>query len=225
MRNSVFPVLAGLFLLMWSSAQPAAAQDSQGQSFTIKGYSQSVCTLSAPQNSQGSNMTLGGGSAVQVLVSVPSLIDPKTGQLQPGSISMIMAMVCNRAHSIRIASGGGGLRPQTAPDAPAVPGFANRVDYAAQANWGAVSAQLQTSGAGGGDTGRAKCRRLRWQPGSSGFHRRVGCRTSAALGRKLYRCANRNAVACVLAETGATPVNSDEFGNRILPSSGAVSMS
>jgi hypothetical protein len=136
--------------------RPVAAQDSQTQAFTIKGYAQSACTLTAPQNTQATNMTVGSSSAVQVLVSVPTLIDEKTGNLQPGSISLNMNMVCNRAHSIRIATGSGGLRPQSDASAPARPGFANRVDYAAQASWGAVSAKLQTVGGNGQATPEAQ---------------------------------------------------------------------
>jgi hypothetical protein len=124
---------------------PAAAQDSQAQAFTVDGYSQSVCTLTAPQNAQATNMNVGSSSAVQVVISVPSLVDEKTSNLQPGSISLNMNMVCNRAHSIRIASGNGGLRPQVDSNGTARAGFANRVNYAAQANWGAVSAKLETA--------------------------------------------------------------------------------
>ena len=124
--------------------QPAFGQDSQAQSFTIKAYAQSVCTLSPPQTTQATNMALGAGSGIQPIISIPSLHDGKTAQLQAASISLTLSMVCNRAHSLHIKTGNGGLSSQTSSGAGA--GFANRVDYATHVNWGTVSGELQTSG-------------------------------------------------------------------------------
>ena len=127
-------------------ARPASAQDSQAQSFTIRAHAHSVCALSAPQSAQAANMALGAGSVNQPVITIPSLHDGKTAQLQPASISLMLNMVCNRAHSLRITTGNGGLRSQTGSDVLVRPGFANRVDYATHVNWGAASAKLQTSG-------------------------------------------------------------------------------
>ena len=97
-------------------------------------------------------MMVSGGSSIQIVVSVPSLVNERTAQLQPGSISLTTNMVCNRSHSLRIVSGNGGLRPQSGGDTPAAAGFANRIDYSVRANWGAATAQLQTSGVAGAAT-------------------------------------------------------------------------
>ncbi len=136
-------ILIGVCAFGGLLVRPAFAQDSQAQSFTIRAYAQSVCTLSAPQNTQATNMALGAGSATQPVVNVTSLSDGTTAQLQSASILLTMNIVCNRAHSLHITTGNGGLRSQTAPNAAA---FANRVDYATQVNWGTASATLQTSG-------------------------------------------------------------------------------
>ena len=124
--------------------QPAFGEDSQAQSFTINAYAQSVCSLSLPKTTQASNMALGAGSGIQPVINIPSLHDGKSAQLQPASISLTLSMVCNRAHSLHIKTGSGGLRSQTSSGAGA--GFANRVDYATHVNWGMVSGELQTSG-------------------------------------------------------------------------------
>lgn len=150
MRSSVF--LVCLFPLAWPIFQPAVAADGQSQSLTVKGYAQSVCTLTPVQTSQATNMMVGGGSSIQIVVSVPSPINERTAQLQPGSISLTANMVCNRSHSLRIVSGNGGLRPQNGGDTPAAAGFANRIDYSVRASWGAATAQLQTSGVAGAAT-------------------------------------------------------------------------
>ena len=97
-------------------------------------------------------MTVSGGSSIQVVISVPSLVNERTAQLQPGSISLTANVVCNRPHSLRIVSGNGGLRPQSGSDIPAAAGFANRIDYTVRASWGAATAQLQTSGVAGAAT-------------------------------------------------------------------------
>lgn len=129
--------------------RPAFARDSHARSFTIRACAQSFCTLSVPQNIQAANMALSGGSASRLVVNIPSLHNGKTAQLRPASILLTMNMVCNRSHSLHIATGNGGLRSQTGPNAQPRLGFADRVDYATHANWGTASATLQTSGVSG----------------------------------------------------------------------------
>jgi hypothetical protein len=150
MRSPAF--LACLCPLVWPIAQPAVAADSETQGFTVKAYSQAVCTLALPEINQATNMTMDGGSAMRIVVSAPTLVNEKTAQLQPGSISLTTYMVCNRPHSLQIVSGKGGLRPQSGGDTPAMAGFANRIDYSVRASWGAAAAQLQTSGVAGAAT-------------------------------------------------------------------------
>jgi hypothetical protein len=150
MRYAFF--LIGMCALGGLLARPAIAHDSQAQSFTIRAHAQSVCTLSALQNTDAANMTLDSASAGQAVVAIPSLQHPTTAQVQPASISLMLNMVCNRAHSLRIMTGKGGLRPQTASDGSARHGFASRVDYGTHATWGAASANLQTSGVLGEET-------------------------------------------------------------------------
>ncbi len=145
-------VLVGVCTFGGLLGRPAFAQESQAQSFTIRAYAQSVCTLSAPQNTQATNMTLGAAAANQAVINIPSLNDSRTAQLQPASILLMISMVCNRAHSLHITTGNGGLRSQTGSTAQARLGFADRVDYATHANWGAASATLQTSGVLGAAT-------------------------------------------------------------------------
>jgi hypothetical protein len=142
-------LLIGIGTLSGLLVRSACAQDSQAQSFTIRANAHSVCTLSAPQNALAANMVLGAGSANQPVINIPSLHDGKTAQLQHASILLMMKMVCNRAHSLQVTTGNGGLRSQNGSDAQARPGFANRVDYATQVNWGAASAKLHTSGISG----------------------------------------------------------------------------
>ena len=91
-------------------------------------------------------MTLGAASATNPVVTIPSLQDLTTAQLRPASITLMLNMVCNRAHSLRVTTGNGGLSFQAGSGVPGTPGFANRVDYATMVNWGTASAQLQTSG-------------------------------------------------------------------------------
>lgn len=136
--------LIGVCVFMGLSAQPGFAQNSQAQSFTIRAHAHSVCSLSSAQSTQAVNMAMGAGSANQTVINVPSLQGTQTAQLQPASISLMITMVCNRAHSLRITAGNGGLQFQTGPVSQ--PGFASHVNYAANAYWGAASAHLQTSG-------------------------------------------------------------------------------
>jgi spore coat protein U-like protein len=144
MRLDTF--LIGIGVVAGLLARPALAQNGQTQSFTIKGHAHSVCSLSGVQSVQAANMALGARSANQPVINIPSLSNAPTAQLQPASISLMITMVCNRAHSLHIAAGNGGLQSQTGPDASAKPGFASHVNYAANAYWGAASAHLQTSG-------------------------------------------------------------------------------
>ncbi len=145
-------LLAGLSLFVWPFAESSVAADSQSQALSVRGYAQSVCTLAAPQISQSTNITISGGTAIQIVLNVPALVDEKTAQLRPGSVSLTANLICNRSHSLRIVSGNGGLRPQTGGDTPAGTGFANRIDYTVNASWGGATAQLQTSGVGGAAT-------------------------------------------------------------------------
>jgi hypothetical protein len=126
----------------------AAAQESQSQSFTIRAHAHSVCNLSVLQNAGASNMALNPGSGAGGTVTIPVLSDTNTDQVQQASIALTVNMLCNRAHSIKVRTGQGGLSPAAVGSAAHM-GFANRVDYATQANWGGAAALLQTSGATG----------------------------------------------------------------------------
>ncbi|MGC1585908.1 MAG: hypothetical protein WA791_09415 [Rhodomicrobium sp.] len=96
-------------------------------------------------------MALSASQASQNTVSVGTLIDPVTAKQQAASISLTLKGLCNRAHSIRIATGNGGLKPQNA--IAAMPnGFSNRVDYTAQIFWASSSNALRTAGASGQST-------------------------------------------------------------------------
>jgi hypothetical protein len=144
-------IIVGMCAFSGIPAAPAAAQDSQAQSYTIRANAHSVCNLSVPQNTGASNMTLGSGSAAGAVIAIPSLNDDITAQVQPASISLTMNIVCNRHHGLRVKTGNGGLTP-TVSGGAARSGFANRVDYATDANWGATKASQHTSGVSGQTT-------------------------------------------------------------------------
>jgi hypothetical protein len=129
-------------------AGTAAAQESQSQSFTIRAHAHSVCKLSVLENAGASNMTLNPDSGAGGIVTIPALSDANTDQVQPASIALTVNIICNRAHSLKVTTGHGGLSPAVA-GSEAHTGFANRVDYATHANWGGAAALLQTSGVSG----------------------------------------------------------------------------
>ncbi len=133
-------------------AHAAAAQDSQAQSFTLRGRAEAACGFSAPQSTQASNMALAASSSSQNLISITSLLNPNTAQLQPGSISLTMKGLCNHSHSLTVTSANGGLTRQIGSAAPLVNGFARRIDYTAKVSWAAASASLLTSGISGQKT-------------------------------------------------------------------------
>ena len=148
MRRVIFAALVGALQAM--SAWSAAAQDSQTQTFTLKGRAPAVCSISPAQSTQAANMTLASGFASQHIIGITSLANSKTAQLQQASISLVMTGLCNHAHSLMIASANGGLILQTGSNTAVRTGFANRVDYTAQVSWASKLMSLRTAGLSGG---------------------------------------------------------------------------
>lgn len=137
------------FLAALSSA--CFALDAQSRSIALSGEAQSVCSFSPAQALEAANMALSPSPALQNAVSVAVLIDPSTAKQQAASISLSLKGLCNRAHSISIGTGQGGLTPQST--LAAVPnGFSSRVDYTARVLWASSATALRTAGISGQTT-------------------------------------------------------------------------
>lgn len=142
-------VAALAFLVLLLGAKPGAALDSQSHSVAIRGEAQPVCSFSSPQALQAANMAIAPSALSQNTIGIGTLIDPATAKLAGASIWLSLKGLCNRAHSISISTGNGGLKPANAsPGAPA-PGFSSRVDYTAQVVWASSTSALRTAGTSG----------------------------------------------------------------------------
>jgi hypothetical protein len=120
-------------------------EPSQGR-LEILGTSRPACVLGAATSTAGNNMTFQPLSNVSGQVRITDMVDSNLVS-RGGSIEVILPVICNSAHRIRVHSDNGGLRRVGAPGRPGP--FAELVPYRVNTTWGAQQASFTTDGSGG----------------------------------------------------------------------------
>jgi hypothetical protein len=129
-----------VIILALFTAAPAAAQTAfveQGtraaQIIQVSGTAEPAC-LARPAGAQtGSNATF-LGTASSGTVTIGNLADPVTAQALPSRITLMLPIICNSAHVVRLRSVGGALRREGAAVA-AGSAFADQLPYQYGLRW------------------------------------------------------------------------------------------
>ena len=139
---------AALLIAAVEGLLSGAANASQAQSLTSKAYGDGDRAFPARQSARAKGMALAAGPANKSVSNASFLHGRKTAQLRPVSILPATKMMRNQAHSRRVRTNNGRLRALPTFEI-ARPALANRVDYAAQANWKIALPILKSSGIAG----------------------------------------------------------------------------